>query len=212
MSPDLFEEGQTLPGLPSANMMPSGIAPGGDPSELEFNEEAVSDEEQSIYQQFVMQALSFMTKKPKEVVAQMNNRQKPVYQNVGRTALMIAQGVEKTAQAAGQQISPEIMMAAGEEIVEHLMELGSVAGIWPFKEDSPEYEEAMNMGLMHGAELAGKEILAGPNAAAMTEEAGTVLAQQVAEEHKRGETPEGFFEGLQSQVAGGVKRAVNGAG
>jgi len=204
-------ERQTDPALTGGELFPTGVRPGLDPSVLEYNEEAVSPEEQGIYEQFVNRAMEFVAKKPEAVVDQMNNSKRSVFQNVGKTALMIAQGVEKTAKAGGQEISPEIMLAGGEEIVEMLMELGDAAGIWPFKQDSKEYDEAMNMALMHGAELAGKQVLAAPDAAAWTEQAGNVLAQQVAQEHERGETPPGFFEGLQSQVAGGVNRAINGA-
>jgi len=211
---DLFQAGQPLPGstpaLPSSNMAPTGVLPGGQP--LEYDEEAVTPEEQAIYTQFVLRAQEFVSKDPEVVIDKMNNKKVPVFQSVGKTALMIVQGVEKTAAAAGQEISPEIMLNGGAEIVELLMELGDAAGIWPFKQDSKEYEEAMSMAYMHGAELAGKQVLAGPNAAQMTEEAGNVLAQQIALESERGETPRGFFEGLQSQVAGGVNRAISGAG
>ena len=207
MSDELFE---TLPGLPSANKTPSGVRPGLDPQILEFNESEVTPEEQAQYEQFFYRAKDFVSQQAEAVIDQMNDRKVPVYKNVGKTALMIAQGVEKTARSAGKEIAPEIMLAAGEEIVEMLMELGDKAKIWPFDADSRDYTEAMNMALMYGAELAGKEVLAGPDAAQMTEEAGNVLAQQVAAEHEAGQTPDGFFESLQGHVAGGVNRAVNG--
>ncbi len=211
---DLFQQNTPLPAgqLQSAGMMPSGIAPGKDPSMLEYDEEAVTPEEQKIYTQFVRRAQQYMSKSPEKIIDQMNNRKKPVFQNVGKTALMIAQGVAKSAKAGGQDISADIMHHGGQEIVELLMELGNSAGIWPFKQESQEYDEAMSMAFMHGAELAGKEILGGPDAQSMTDQAGNFLAMQIAGEQERGEVDAGFFEGLQDQVASGVSRAINGAG
>ncbi len=217
MKDDLFQEGQPLPAgagpqgggeLLSAEMTPSGAAPG--KTMQEFDEEAVTPEEQGIYDQFVLRAQEYMTKSPEVVVDKMNRSDVPVFQNVGKTAVMIGQGVIKTAEAAGQEISPDIIFAGGQEIVAMLMELGDSAGIWPFKQNSKKYEEAQAMAFMHGAEIIGKQTLEGPNAAAMTEEAGSELALQIAGENERGEVAPGFYEGLQSNVAGGVKRAISG--
>jgi hypothetical protein len=229
---ELFQAGQALPAtapqgqpqvqpqgqpqgqsqdLISASMMPTGLAPGADPSMLEYDEEAVTPEEQRTYDQFVRKAQAYMTKSADKVVAQMNNRQMPVYQNVGKTALMIAQSVAKNAKAAGQEISPEVMHGAGQEVVVMLMDLGDAAGIFPFKADSQEFDEASAMAFMYGAELVGKQLLKGPDAAKHTEEAGNFYASQIAGEQQRGEVDPKFWEQLQGGVAGGVKRAL-GAG
>ena len=208
---DLFAAGQPLPQaggeMASASMTPSGVAPGASPPP-EFDEEAVSPEEQRIYDQFVLKAKEYMTKGAPEIVAQMNNSKKPVYMNVGKTALMISEGVAKTAKAGGQEVSADIIHGAGQEVVEMLMQLGDAAGIFPFEADSQEYDEAMVMSYMHGAELAGKQLLEGPDAAKYTEEAGNIYAMQIAEEDARGEVKPEFWEKLQGGVAGGVKRAL----
>ena len=209
MNEELFPEGSPLP---SASMTPSGVAPGKDPAMLEYDEEAVTPEEQETYTRFVKKAREYITKSPERVVDQMNNRKKPVFQNVGKTGLMIAEGVAKSAGASGQEITPDVMHHGGVEIIEALMELGDAAGIFPFKQDSPEYEEAQAMAFMHGNELAAKQVLAGPDAAKHTEDAGNFMAMGIAQEQERGEVAPGFFEGLQGQVAGGVNRAINGAG
>jgi len=220
---ELFQEGQPLPaavgpqaqaqpqGQPgSAGMMPTGVAPGADPSMLEYDEEAVTPEEQQIYDQFVIRAKEYMAKSAPKVVAQMNNRQMPVFQNVGKTGLMIAQGVAKTAEAAGKEITPDIMHGAGQEIISMLMDMGDAASIFPFKADSPEFDEASAMAYMYGAELAGKQMLGGKDAAKHTEEAGSFYAMQIAGEQARGEVPPEFWDQVQGGVAGGVKRALNG--
>ena len=209
MKGELFPEGSELP---SASMMPSGVAPGKDPAMLEYDEEAVTPEEQEIYTKFVKKAQEYITKSPERVVDQMNNRKKPVFQNVGKTGLMIAQGVAKSASASGAEITPDIMHHGGIQIIELLMELGNAAGIFPFKQESNEYDEAQSMAFMHGNELAAKGVLAGPDAAKRTEEAGNFMAMQIAGEQERGEVDPGFFDGLQNQVATGVNRAINGAG
>lgn len=214
---ELFAPGQPLPGQPqpngnngllSDNMKPSGAAPG--KQILEYDEEAVTEEEQSIYDQFVYRAQEFMTKAPEDIIDQMNNSRVPVFQNVGKTAVMIGQGIIKTAEAAGQEISPDVIFHGGQEIIEMLMELGGAAGIFPFKEDSKEFEEAQAMAFMHGAEILGKETLAGPNKDQNVEDAGNHLAMQIAGEQERGEVAPGFFEGIEQGVVNGASNAAAG--
>lgn len=190
---ELFAQGQQLP--ETATMAP--VTRG---NELEFDEEAVSPEEQATYTQFVLRAQEYMAKRPDAVIDHMSNSKRPVFQNVGRTGLMIAKEIAKTAKAKGQEISADIMFHGGQEIVEMLMELGNSAGLWPFKQSSKQYDEAQAMAFMHGAELAGKDVLAGPDAAKHTEEAGTQLAREIAVEQDRGEVPDEFWEKLKGGV------------
>lgn len=206
MSADLFNADDQLPGQSA----PTGVPLGVDASELEFDEEAVTDAEQADYDQFVIKAQEFIASSAPNIVGSMNDKKKPVYQNVGAMALKIAHMVEGSAKASGAEISPDVVFHGGAEIVEMLMELGDAGGVWPFDQDSNEYEESSAMALMHGAELAAKETMESPGYDQMKEEAGSFMAQQIAGEQQRGEVAPGFFEGLESQVANGVNRAVNG--
>ena len=191
---ELFQQGQQLPS--TASMAP--VSPDG--PEPEFDEEAVSPEEQLQYNQFVLRAQDYISKSPGAVLKHMSNKKAPVFMNVGRTGLMLAQQIAKTAGAKGQPVGPDIMFHGGQEVVEMLMELGDAAGIWPFKKDSEQYDEAQAMAFMHGAELAGKQVLEGPDSEKHTEEAGNMLASQVAQEQQRGEVAPEFWQGLERQI------------
>lgn len=201
-----------LPGLPGGGppgggpssalaARPTGVRPGDDPRVLEYNEEAVSDEEQAQYTQFVNRAKEYIAKSPDIVVEQMNDKQQEAFKGVGKTALSIAKNIAETAEAAGQPIPEDVQYHGGTEIVDMLMELGDAAGIFPFKKDSKEYDEVMGMALMHGMELVGNDVLAGPNAARATEDAENFMVQGIAREQERGEVPPEFFDSMRQSVA-----------
>jgi len=194
---ELFKENDAT--LKALEARPTGAGPGGPTPE--FNEEAVSPEEQSIYDQFVLRAKEQLTKSPEAAIDSMNRKNMPVYESVGRTGLMLAEEIAGAAKARGTEISADIMFHGGQEIVEMLMELGDSAGIFPFKQDSKEYDEAMTMAFYHGVQTAGNAALQGEGGAAMTEEAGNILAREIAGEEERGEVAPGFWEGLKGQVA-----------
>jgi hypothetical protein len=165
---------------------PTGVMPG----QPEFDEETPTPQEQGQYDQFVNLALKFMKDNLKKVVASMNDKQRPVYENVGRMALQIGKMVNATAQASGEKLGGEVVHAAGAEIVEHLMEAGDAAGIWPFEQNDNEYDEQQAMGLNYALELAGNEMLQSPEYnEQVKDEAGNVIARGVAEEVQRGEVP-----------------------
>lgn len=190
-----------------ASLRPTGRMPG----QPEFNEEEVTPDEQANYDQFVTKALDFMGKNTTKMVASMNNNQKPIHENVGELAVKIGQGVYDMAKSSKVDISMEILQAAGAEIIEHLMELGDSSGIFEFEEDSTQYEEVQSMALLHAQKVVGERLINSPQYdGAMQEQAQNFYAQQVAGEVQRGEAPENFHENLGNQVAGGVRKAIQG--
>ena len=208
---ELFNQQNPPPGAaaPMAQPAPTGVMPG---QQQEFNEEEASPEEQAMYDQFVNKALDFMGANPTEMVASMNNKQKPVAENVGELTVKIGQGVYDMAKSSGVDLPMEVLQAAGAEIVEHLMELGTAAKVFPFGEESDEYDQVQAMALLHAEKVVGEGILQSPEYAqsGMQEQASNFYAQQVAGEVQRGEAPENFHENLGNQVAGGVRKAIGG--
>lgn len=174
---ELFKAGQA----PAA--APTGVMPG----QPEFDEEEATPEEQAQYSQFVNLALQFMAKSPDKVAASMNDKQRPVHENVGEMAVKIGEMVMGSAKAGGVEPSGEVLHAAGAEIVEHLMELGDAAGIWPFEQESDEYDEVQSMAFLHAAKVAGEGVLKSPQYDdQMKEDAGNMIARGVAEEAQGG--------------------------
>lgn len=191
----------------SGQPMPTGVMPG----QPEFNEVEVSEEEQGQYDQFVSKSLDFMGQNPTEMVAAMNNGQKPVAENVGGLAVKIGQGVYDMAKSSGVDLSMEVLQAGGAEIVEHLMELGEASGIFPFDQESDQYDEVQAMALLHAQKVVGEGLINSPQYnAGMQEDAQNFYAQQVSGEVQRGEAPENFHENIGNQVAGGVRKAIQG--
>lgn len=195
------------PGPVAGQTMPTGVMPGAP----EFNEEEPSPEEQGQYEQFVTKAIGFMAKNKMELVASMNNNQKPVHENVGELAVKIGKGIHGMASSAGEELGMDVIQAAGAEIIEHLMEMGTAAKIFPFDEESDQYDQEQSMALLHAEKVVGDELINSPKyTPEMQEEAQNFYAQQVAGEVQRGEVPEGFHENLGNQVAGGVRKAIQG--
>jgi len=199
---DLF-----LSDVPKPQPAPSGKMPG----QPEFNDETPSDEEQAQYDQFINRALDFMADSAEKLVASMNEPGRPVHENVGELAVKIGKMIMGTAQAAGVQIGNEVIHAAGQELVEHLMELGDNSGIFDFDEASDQYDQVQAMALLHAQKVVGEALINSPKYdGAMQEQAQNFYAQQVAGEVQRGEAPENFHENLGNQVAGGVSKAIRG--
>ena len=186
---------------------PTGKMPG----QPEFDEEAPGEGEQDQYDQFVTKAIVFMSKNATKLVASMNDKNKPVYENVGALTVKVGKMILGSAKAASQEIGPDVIHAAGQEIVEHLMDMGDAAGIFPFDSDSEEYDQVMAMSFLHAAELVGNETLKSPEyTPEIKEEAGDFYAQQVAGEAQRGELPKGFREEMVNNKAAGLQQTMKG--
>jgi len=163
---------------------PTGIQPG----TPEFNEEVPTEEEQAQYTQFVNMALGFMSQRPAEIVASMNDKSRPVFELVGEMAVKIGEMVVGSAKASQVEPSPDVVFAAGQEIVEHLMEAADAGGILPFEADDPQYEENQAMAFMHAAKVAGEAFMQGPGYNdQVKDEAGNFIARGVAEEAQGGQ-------------------------
>lgn len=177
---------------------PTGKMPGAP----EFNEEEPSGDEQAQYDQFVNRALDFMGKQAQQISASMNDKSQPVYKVVGAMTVKIGKMILSTAKAAGQEIGPDVLHAAGQEITEHLMELGDNAGIFPFEQSSDEYDEVQAMAFMHANEIVGNELINSEEyTPEMKDDAGNFYAQQVAGEVERGEAPAGFHDEIIGNMA-----------
>lgn len=197
---ELFNEQNPAPA-------PTGKMPG----QPEFNETMPSEQEQADYDQVVTKAMSFMSQNVEAVLASINNKAKPVHENVGEMAVKIIEGIETQASAAEVQLGADIMMSAGEEVIEHLMELGDNGGIFPFDQESEEYDQVQAMAALHGAKVAGEKFIASPGYTdEVKDEAGTIFAQQVAEEQQRGEVDPSFHDNLGNQSAAATQRAIQG--
>lgn len=191
----------------SAYPAPSGKMPG----QPEYDEEAPTPEEQDQYDQFVTLAINFMSEQTEPLLATLNNKDKPVFETVGETAVKIGQAVMGDAKAAGQQLSNDVIEAAGAEIVEHLMELADNGGILPFNQESKDYDETQSMALLHAAKVYGDEFIQSPGYnEEIKEDAGNFMAQGIQQEIADGTVAPGFIEGVEQQKAQVTQRGMAG--
>lgn len=184
---------------------------GGGEMELdEFGQRPATEEEQAVLEQMVYRARDFMGKKAGMLIERMSDKQRPVYQNVGELALEITELTSKLAEAGGQEIDQDTMLAAGEEVVEGLMELGDKAKIWPFEGGSDEYMQSMSMALMFGAETKANQMIeqGDPEVKASYEDK---LATEIAREVDRGQgPPDEFFQGIKDAQSELPRRQMHG--
>lgn len=202
---------------------PDGMTPNQDPLE----EEAVGEEEQSQYDQFVVHALKFIhgPESRDAIIDHMNQPDLSVPEAVGRTAAFIAMRVSESAKAQGAELSPDAVFHAGTEIVQELMEVGARAKVlpieWPEPDANgevtlpPETEELLEQAFAVGVHEYGKQIVQTEDGKALAEEAGNFAATQVAKEADAG-TLDPEFAGKNDKVgprrdtpvAQGVRRAL----
>jgi hypothetical protein len=176
----------------------------------EYGQRPATPEEQAVLQQFVDKAQTIIMKGTPTFVQNMVDRNRPVYQTVGELALTIVEGVKNTAEAGGQEIDQDTMLAAGEEVVELLMDLGDKANVFPFAGGSDEYMETMSMALMFGAETKARQLIeeGDPEIKASYEDK---LAMEIAREVDQGQgPPDEFFRGMEDAKRELPRRAMYG--
>lgn len=197
---------------------PTGAGPDGSlPGDDELDEEAVSEEEQSQYEQFVVIAMQFIHGQEGRdaVIDHLNDNQVSIPEAVGRTAAFIVQRVSESAKAQEAELSPDVVFHAGQEIVEELFEVGAAAGIFEIElpeegqEPSPEVQEMMEQAFAIGAHEYGKAFVQTEEGKGMADEAGNYYAKQVAQEADEGRLDPKFAEQF-GRPAGSAppKRAV----
>lgn len=163
----------------------------------EYGQRPATPQEQAVLEQFVRKSRKMIQSGTPQFIQSMSDRERPVYQSVGELALGIVETVARTAEAAGQEIDQDTMLAGGEEVVEMLMELGNSAKIWPFSGGSDEYMETMSMALMFGAETKANQMIeeGDPEVKSAYEDK---LAMEIAREVDQGQgPPDEFFRGME---------------
>jgi hypothetical protein len=118
----------------------SGTAPTGFlPGEAEGEEEQpnVTPEEQQEYDTFVNNAMEIIYsqegKVQDEVAARLSTGNKPI-DTLAQTTVWIVMMVEQDAERAGMHITDDVLMHAGREIMEQLIEVAEALGLHEFKE------------------------------------------------------------------------------
>lgn len=215
--PDLIPKPEADPLNGLAQAKPTGTPPGMSPAMFdEVDETTVLPQEQAQYDQIVNQAMRMIhgERSRDKVLEQINRPEMPVYQAVGRTAAMMAQAITQKAKTSGQELSPDAVWHAGADvIVPEIMIVGVESNIFPFKQDSEEFQTQMEMAFLEGNKVYGEQMLQGPDAQRFSQEAQDFYTEQIALEADEGTLAPGFREGLiggpeGGQVGEGVRRAL----
>lgn len=116
------------------------------------------------------------------VVDMLNDHNVPVPQAVGRVAAQMVETIKEQASAGKVELDDELLMNVGVITAKELLDVGIAGGFYPLKEGTPEYDEALQQAVLEGVKAHGERVLASPKGAKLSEEAGSVWAQKVAEE------------------------------
>lgn len=177
MARELIEQAAT------ANTRPTGIPPGME-QEASGEEVPATPEEEAQLEQAVTKIDTYIhgRKSRDAVLDQLNQRDLEIPAAVGRVAAQIVTTVAEQAKANGVELSNDVLQYAGAHAVEELMEVGTAAGFFKIDEDSPEYNELLQLALMEGYKAHGEKLLAGPDADRISAEAQDTWATEAAKE------------------------------
>lgn len=117
--------------------------PGQPPAELETS---VSPEEQAQYDQFVTNAMSIMNDKKgmKKILDAIESGENPVV-GLANVVTAIVVRVEDSAKQSGQEISGDVLLQGGAEILEQTADLAEQAGSHAFTEEELEQATYLSM-------------------------------------------------------------------
>lgn len=197
---------------------PTGLPVGVSPEDVKNTpDEAVTPQEQAQYDKIVKQAAKMIYSNPKQALAQLNHRDLPVHQAVGRVAAQLAQIIEGQAQSAGEKLDTDTLWHAGSEVIEMLMDLGTQAKVFPLDPESEEYQQTAAMALMEAEKIIGEQALKNPKKGRqLSQEASEVWSWNIAKEVDAGQASPEYtqmvdaYRQANDPVTAGVRRALGG--
>lgn len=197
-------------------LFPSGQEPG-QPQQDPMDETSVSPEEQAQYTQVIKQAGNALYNDPKAVIAAINHTDQPIHEQVGRLVAQIGIAIEQKARAAGDEISPDVLFHAGDEVVGMVLDLAIQAKIIQLDPESDEYQKVHGLCMMEAEKVIGDRLLKDPQKAELAkDEAGNEWARRIGEEVDSGQADPEFVKMAEQEqlrrnpVAEGVGRALHG--
>lgn len=171
------------------DMRATGIPPGVDASQIGTDEPTATPQDEQQLEQAVtkMRRMVHGRSSRNQVIDQLNDKDVPVPQAVGRTAAGIVGTIEQQAKASGIALDNSVLVELGMHTVQELLEVGIAGGFYKgLKEGTPQYEEVAKLAMLEGAKSHGEKILAGPGAQKASEQAQDYWAQQIAQEVDNG--------------------------
>ncbi len=143
-------------GAPAAAAASAGPVPAQAQGQGQREASNVSPEEQQVYDQFVDNALSaiYDEKSLPQIIQSLRGDGNPI-DGLANTAVNIVMRVKSSAEQAGQQISDDILLAAGGEIIEDLAGLATTAGVHEYTPE--EIEGALFQSMDIYREMTGRD-------------------------------------------------------
>lgn len=204
---------------------PTGVTPGDPPPEQpplnpDEEEHEAGPEEQAFYDQFTLKAIEFIhgPKSSRAVMKHLNQKDLSVPEAVGRTTAFIAGQILNSAKSAKQDVFPDAVLEASQEIVEELLEVGARSKIFPIEwpEGEAELSQEQSDLAAQSASLAshyfGSEFVKTPEGKNAQPEAEKAYLSGIAREADAGTLDPDFAaaQGVAppTTVRGGVKRAL----
>lgn len=181
-------------------------------SGLDPESETPTPREQALYDSVVNKAIAFVSSPENDqVLADMlQNPRGTTAENVGKATAFVVRSIGEAAKSQGVEIPPDVMMGAGEEVTEVMMEQASKAyGV--IDENDPKYDATLNQAFLEAVKAYGEAELAGPNAAQLTSEAQDAMVRGIAAEADAGTLDPNFLQAVQQMRADGAPGSVSEA-
>lgn len=192
------EAAAAVAGPDDLNLFPVSAEQAAEPED----ETAVSPEEQAQYTQVIKQVASVIYKTPRDFVAAMSRPDEPVHVQVGRIAAQLGMAIEQKAKASGQELNPDVMFHAGDEVVGMLLDLAIKGGAVKLDPESEQYQKVHGLSMMEAEKAFGERMLADPKKAPLAiDEAGNAWAQGIASEVEDGSADPEFMKAAQGIIA-----------
>lgn len=171
---------------------------GEDPGAVDDESTVPTEEEQMNYDMLVIRARKMMFGKGRDNVLKLLGSSNTPAEGLGQAASMIVKSLTNAAKEAGREISGEVAINAGAEIVDDLSELAKSKGVYQYdspEEEKQQIEEAMLYGVKHYGD---GMIAAGELTPEIQEQAKQQVQEGLTEEQATKKTP----------VAAGVEQAM----
>ena len=167
----------------------SGIAPG----DKQYGDDEVRPEEQAQYDQLVEKFAKIVYDRNTDVVIEhLNDKNVPVYKAVAKTTVMLMDQVVSGAEQNRVELFPDAVFFATSEAISIVMDVGSMAEIWPFKRKSDEYVNQQNMAFAEAQKIIGEAMLSGEDADEYRLEAQDNAAHRISMESQAGQLAPGY--------------------
>jgi len=166
----------------AGNTRAFGDTPEAEPETNKDGQVVASEEEQENYDMIVSRAIKVIHGEGQDDILKMMGSSETPAEGMGRVTANVIRVVYQSAKQAKRNITPEVLMYAGMEIIQELSEFGQARGIFEYEDEDDEAAQIQDAGL-YATQFYGKaEQDAGEISPQMKGQAQQKMAEEVEKE------------------------------